>query len=99
MVDSGELARRIDARVETMLAAGAAAEARLAVVAGASRTARAALGFEEILTGDVEAMKAAHRAYSRRQVTWLRRMREATLIDRTGRSDADVAAEIVALLD
>jgi hypothetical protein len=32
-------------------------------------------------------------------VTWLRRMREVTLIDRTGRSDADVAAEIVALLD
>jgi tRNA dimethylallyltransferase len=99
VVDSGELARRIDARAETMLAAGAAAEARQAVVAGASRTARAALGFEEILTGDVEAMQAAHRAYARRQVTWLRRMREATLIDRTGRSDADVAAEIVALLD
>ena len=99
VVDSGELARRIDARAEAMLAAGAAAEARQAVVAGASRTARAALGFEEILTGDVEAMKAAHRAYARRQVTWLRRMREVTLIDRTGRSDADVAAEIVALLD
>jgi tRNA dimethylallyltransferase len=99
VVDSGELARRIDARAETMLAAGAAAEARRAMTAGASRTARAALGFEDILTGDVEAMKAAHRAYARRQVTWMRRMQEVILIDRTGRSDADVAAEIVALLD
>ena len=99
VVDSDELRRRIDGRVEAMLAAGAAAEAERAAADGASRTARAALGFEELLAGDVEAMKAAHRAYARRQLTWLRRMREVTLIDRTGRSDADVAAEIVALFD
>src|SRR3954447_10642614 len=48
---------RIDARVEAMVAAGAAEEVRAAAAAGASATARKALGFEELLRGDVEAMK------------------------------------------
>ena len=45
-----------------MAAAGAAEEARAADAAGASRTARAALGFEQFLAGDLEAVKTAHRA-------------------------------------
>jgi tRNA dimethylallyltransferase len=98
-IDREELARRIDARVDEMIAAGAAEEARAAADAGASRTARAALGFEELLAGDVDAVKAAHRAYARRQLTWMRRMEGVELIDRTGREDDDVAEEIVASLD
>jgi tRNA dimethylallyltransferase len=94
----GELGERIDTRVEGMVASGAADEARQAAAAGASRTARAALGFEELAAGDALATKRAHRAYARRQLTWMRRMEGVTLIDRTGRPDADVAAEIVALL-
>ena len=82
-----------------MVAAGAADEARRADAAGASRTARAALGFDELLAGDVEAMKAAHRAYARRQLTWMRRMEGVRLIDRSERTDDDVADEIVAGLD
>jgi tRNA dimethylallyltransferase len=105
-IDRAELARRIDARVDEMVAAGAAEEARAAHEAGASRTARAALGFEELLEGHdgpsppeaVEAMKAAHRSYGRRQLTWMRRMEGVTLLDRTGRDDDDVAAEIVSAL-
>ena len=42
------LYERIDARVEPMVAAGAAEEVRRADAAGASRTARKALGFEEL---------------------------------------------------
>jgi tRNA dimethylallyltransferase len=99
VVDRDTLATRIDSRVEEMVARGAADEARAADAAGASRTARAALGFEELLTGDVEAMKRAHRAYARRQLTWMRKMPGAMLIDRTGRSDEDIAAEVVAALD
>jgi tRNA dimethylallyltransferase len=99
VVDRDTLARRIDARVEEMVARGAADEARAAEAAGASRTARAALGFEELLAGDVEAMKRAHRAYARRQLTWMRKMPGVMLIDRTGRSDEDVAAEVAAALD
>jgi tRNA dimethylallyltransferase len=53
-MDRGEAARRIAARVDAMVAAGADNEARRAADAGASRTARAALGFEELLVGDVE---------------------------------------------
>ncbi|MGH2957184.1 MAG: tRNA (adenosine(37)-N6)-dimethylallyltransferase MiaA, partial [Solirubrobacterales bacterium] len=89
-----------------MVAAGAAAEARAAAEAGASRTVRAALGFEELLEGHddppppeaIEAVKAGHRSYARRQLTWMRRMEGVTLIDRGGRDDAEVAAEIVSKL-
>jgi tRNA A37 N6-isopentenylltransferase MiaA len=43
-------------------------------------------------------MKAAHRSYARRQLTWMRRMENVTLIDRADRDDGEVAAEIVELL-
>ena len=98
VIDRDQLAARIDARVDAMVAAGAAEEVRGADVAGASRTARAALGFEDLLAGDIEAMKRDHRAYARRQLTWMRKMEGVSLIDRTGLEDADVAAEIVSAL-
>jgi len=98
-MDRDELARRIDERVDEMIAAGAAQEAQAAAGAGVSRTARAALGFEELLAGDVEAVKRAHRAYARRQLTWMRKMKGVKLIDRTGRDDFEVACEIVAALE
>ena len=98
VVDREELAARIDARVDAMVAAGAADEARSALGAGASRTARAALGFDELLADDVEAVKRAHRAYARRQLTWMRKMLGVELVDRTARGDGDVAREIVGLL-
>ncbi len=95
----GQLGERIDARVDEMVASAAADEARRAAAAGASRTARAALGFEDLLNGNPRAMKRAHRQYARRQLTWMRRMEDVTVIDRTARDDADVAVEIVRLLD
>jgi tRNA dimethylallyltransferase len=82
-----------------MVAAGAASEVSRAAHAGASRTARAAIGFAELLEGDVEGMKRAQRAYARRQLTWMRRMPGVAVIDRTGRGDAELAAEIAAMLD
>jgi tRNA dimethylallyltransferase len=107
IMDREELTRRIDARVDQMIEAGAAEEVRAAAEAGPSRTARAALGFEQLLADidafpsaeTVEAIKAAHRAYARRQVTWMRRMEGVRLVDRTGRPDGEVAAEIVDLLE
>ena len=105
-MDRERLAERIGARVDQMVAAGAADEARAAEEAGASRTASAALGFEQLVADidaapsaeAIESIKAAHRAYARRQLTWMRRMEDVTLIDRTGREDVDLAAEIVELL-
>ena len=93
-LERDELATRIDERVDAMVAAGAADEARRADEAGASRTARAAIGFSELLEGDIERMKSAQRAFARRQLTWMRKMPGVQVIDRGGLSDAEVAAEI-----
>jgi tRNA dimethylallyltransferase len=88
------LYRRIDARVDAMVAAGAAGEVQAAAAAGASRTARKALGFDELLNGDVDAMKRRTRNYAKRQLTWMRKLPNVHAIDVTGRAPLDVAAEI-----
>jgi tRNA dimethylallyltransferase len=88
---------RIDARVDQMIAAGAQEEVRRANAAGASITARKALGFEELLAGDVEAMKRRTRNYARRQLTWMRKLAAVNELDVTGRSPADVADEALAM--
>jgi len=98
VIDRDELARRIDARVDAMVASGAADEVRRADAAGAARTVRAAIGFEELLSGDVDTMKREQRRYARRQLTWIRKMSEVRVVDRTGRGDLDVAREIVSML-
>jgi tRNA dimethylallyltransferase len=96
--DPAELRARIDARGDEMVRLGAVDEVRRADLAGARRTARAAIGFDELLSGDAGAMKRSQWRFARRQLTWMRRMEDVTRIDRSGREDADVAAEIVAML-
>jgi tRNA dimethylallyltransferase len=98
-VDREELGRRVEARVDELVRRGALEEVHAADAAGASRTARAAIGFEELLAGDIEEMKRAQLRYARRQLTWMRRMEGVTRIDRGGRSDHEVAQEVFALLD
>lgn len=90
------LYERIDARVDAMLAAGVLDEVRRAHAAGASTNARKALGFDELLAGDVEAMKRRTRNYARRQLTWMRKLAGAHVIDVTGRPPGDAASEIAA---
>jgi tRNA dimethylallyltransferase len=77
-----------------MVAAGAGEEARRAAEAGASRTARKALGFDDLLAGDVDAMKRRTRNYAKRQLTWMRKLPGVTPIDVTGRVPEDVADEL-----
>jgi tRNA dimethylallyltransferase len=89
---------RIDARIEAMLAAGVTEEVRRAHAAGASVTARKALGFEELLSGDVEAMKRRTRNYAKRQLTWMRKLAGVQVIDVTGREPDAVAGEILSEL-
>jgi tRNA dimethylallyltransferase len=91
-----QLYDQIDARVDAMLAAGAEDEVRRARAAGASATARKALGFEELLAGDIESMKRRTRNYARRQLTWMRKLAGVTVIDRTARGADDVAREVLA---
>ncbi len=93
-MDRAELYSRIDARVDRMLSDGARQEVIRANAAGASVTARKALGFEELLAGDIEAMKRRTRNYARRQLTWMRKLAGVRTIDTTNRSPGDVAAEI-----
>jgi tRNA dimethylallyltransferase len=84
----------IDARIEAMVAAGAAEEVRRAYAAGASETARKALGFEELLSGDVEGMKRRTRNYAKRQLTWMRKLAGVELVDAGDRSADELAAAL-----
>lgn len=93
-MDRERLYERIDARTEAIVAAGARDEVVKAEEAGPSRTARKALGFDEVLAGDVELMQQRSRNYARRQLTWMRKIPNLRRIDRTGRSDDAVATEI-----
>lgn len=93
-MERGLLYERIDARVDAIVAAGAEEEVRRAEALGPSHTARKALGFRELLEGDVEGMRRRSRNYARRQMTWMRKMANVTTIDVTRRSESATAAEI-----
>jgi tRNA dimethylallyltransferase len=96
VMEREQLYARIDARVERMLDAGVREEVARGHAAGASVTARKALGFEELLGGDIEAMKRRTRNYARRQLSWMRKLAGVRLLDATGRSPEELAAEIEA---
>jgi tRNA dimethylallyltransferase len=93
-MDRERLYERIDSRTEAIVAAGAKAEVERAERLGPSRTARVALGFEEVLSGDLATMQKRSRNYARRQLTWMRKIPNLHWIDRTGLSDAEAAAQI-----
>jgi tRNA dimethylallyltransferase len=100
VMERAALYERIDERVDEMVAGGAADEARRADAAGASRTARKALGFDELLRGDSDGMKRRSRNYARRQLTWMRRLEDVRVMDVTGVSADEVAAAVErALID
>ena len=94
-MDREQLYERINARVEAIVGAGAAEEARRADALGPGRTARKALGFDELLAGDTETMKKRSRNYARRQLTWMRKIPNLRSIDRTGLGDEEVAGQML----
>jgi tRNA dimethylallyltransferase len=98
VMERAALYARVEARVDEMVNAGAREEVLRAHAAGASATARQALGFEELLAGDVEAMKRGTRNYAKRQLTWMRKLAGVRVIDVTGRSPDQVAEQIDGLL-
>jgi len=97
-MDRDLLYRRIDARVEGMVALGAADEVCRAHAAGASPSVRQALGFEELLRGDVAAMQLRTRRYAKRQLTWLRKLPGAHHVDLTDRTPDDAARDVLAMI-
>jgi len=93
------LYRAIDERVDEMLERGAREEVLRANAGGASDTARRALGFQELLEGDVERMKQRTRNYAKRQLTWMRKLPDVELVDVAGRRPDEVAREILERAD
>ncbi len=91
-MDRDALYARIEQRVDEMLQNGVKQEVDQA--ANASKTARAALGFEELRRNDIDAMRTRTRRYAKRQLTWLRKLPNAHRIDITDRSPEDVANAI-----
>ncbi len=91
-MDRDALYARIEQRIDQMLQNGVKQEVDQA--RDASRTARAALGFEELRRNDIEAMRMRTRRYAKRQLTWLRKLPNAHRIDVTNRSPEDVANAI-----
>ena len=90
--------RHTQARVKALLGENEgsfAKEVRRAHATGASDTARQALGFQELLAGDVERMKRRTRNYTRRQLTWMRKLAGVHVIDVTARDPDDIAREIL----
>jgi tRNA dimethylallyltransferase len=114
-MDRSALAERIHLRTSSMLESGAVDEVeRFCERRGeeAARPGRAgicsAIGYGEIwryLKGEqgreetAEHIDSATRRYARRQITWLRKVRDAVMIDVQGRDAADIAGEIVALAE
>ena len=97
-MDREALYERVERRIDAMIEAGAIDEVKRADANRASSTARKALGFQELLAGDVGAMKAATRRYVKRQLTWMRKLPEVRTVDVTGRDPQDVAAELHAIM-
>jgi tRNA dimethylallyltransferase len=102
------LDERLSERVDRMLAEGALEEVEGALERGASRTARKAIGFEEVaahLRGEAsldevaERIKRRHRRYVKRQLTWMRKLAGVELVDRTSSSASRTAAAILERLD
>jgi tRNA dimethylallyltransferase len=97
-MDRERLYQRIDARTVAIFAAGAREEVLRAEATGPSRTARKALGFDEVLSGDLETMQRRSRNYARRQLSWMRKMPNVHRLDRGERDDAQVAAAIASAI-
>ncbi|HEX3609688.1 MAG TPA: isopentenyl transferase family protein [Solirubrobacterales bacterium] len=95
-MDRERLYERIDARTEAIAASGARDEVLRAEEVGPSRTARKALGFDEVLERDIERMQQRSRNYARRQLTWMRKIPNLHRIDRTEMTDRAVATQIAA---
>lgn len=94
------LERRIEARADAMLAAGAANEARRALVGPISQTAAQALGLRalaELPTAEARAALVLRtRQYAAYQRKWLRRIPGIVMIssDRSGEETADAILEV-----
>lgn len=94
-MERAALRKRAAERLRAMVDAGAIDEARAAYDAGIGPTAAAAVGFRELLDGDVDRAITKTRQLAKRQETWMRRLGGVTIIDVSGRSADAIADDIV----
>jgi tRNA dimethylallyltransferase len=105
--ERADLVRRIDARVDAMLRAGLVRETEELARRGLTlrQSAMLGIGYKETLgylNGDysreeaIELIKIHTRRYAKRQMTWMRRYKDAQVIDLTARGEEKGAAEIQA---
>lgn len=106
--DREKLYRRIDARVDKMMADGLVDEVRHLAEMGYDKgsTAMQAIGYKEVLSylkGEysleetVEILKRDTRHYAKRQLTWFRRLREINWIDMDESTDIKAIAKKLSL--
>lgn len=103
------LYRRIDARVDAMLAAGLVDEVRALMADGrAHPTALQAIGYKEIAAAlenqismreAIELMKKLSRNYAKKQLTWFRRDPRTVWIDAAEKSPGEIAGEVLQYLE
>jgi tRNA dimethylallyltransferase len=102
--DREKLYRRIDARVDKMIAQGLIDEVRHLVEMGYDKgtTSMQAIGYKEVLgylRGEqtleetIEILKRETRRYAKRQLTWFRRIREIKWIDMDENTDFSATAK------
>ncbi len=103
--DRGELYRRIEARVDRMMAQGLVEETKELLASGVPEdaTAMQAIGYKELIAAldcrctleeAAADVKKASRRYAKRQLTWFRRNREMHwLIRRPGEEDEEIIAQ------
>ena len=108
VMDREAIARRVGERAGRMLERDVLAEVETATERGVSRTARKAMGFEEVaahLAGELELpetralLERRHLAYAKRQLTWMRKLAGVETIDRTALGARETAEAVVERLD
>lgn len=108
-LDRAELYRRIDARVDAMMAQGLLDEVAALMREGLaeSATASQAIGYKELigvvrgerpLDEAVAQVKQASRRYAKRQLTWFRADGRVVWLDATGKTAEDLLGEAMALM-
>ncbi len=106
-MDRHELWERIDRRAREMVQRGAVEEVRHnRMVLQPGKGAAKAIGYQEIvalLDGEateqqtIDRIAQATRRYAKRQLTWMRRLEDAVIMDATGREPDDLARAVVDL--
>lgn len=94
-----ELRKMITARAERMLAEGGREEILKAESLGPSATARAAVGWQELLDRDVNRLATRTWQLARRQRTWMRKMSGTEVVNIDGLDASDAAASVLRTVD